>query len=144
MQLLDNVARLWQRLRHPYSLPRDIACDLGICAAPLLSIEELIADLVSCRCLPRCFTRSMPRFEAEKCFRAALKKEFFRDCSLFSYAFTTGWVVFSLYFDANGHLRRLSLQCPAGFAVRRCDLPLAETDKKGVYFSHGRVKREVI
>jgi hypothetical protein len=123
MQLLESLTRLLSRFRYPVSLPEDVAHDLGMYLPNTLNFQEFLHLLSSPHQRPAKLRKYMGRTLAESTFESALKKEMFKSCSLFSYYFNKGWLVFALHFDDDGRLRRVYLQYPAreGF-----DLPLEE------------------
>lgn len=124
--LLENLARLLSRFRYPVSLPEDVAHDLGMHLPNSLNFQEFLHTLSSPQQRPAKLRKYMGRSLAESTFESALKKETFRSCSLFSYYFNEGWLVFSLYFDEDARLRRVHLQCPACELLDGFDLPLED------------------
>lgn len=126
MQLLESLTRLICRFRYPVSLPEDVAHDLGMHLPNTLNFQEFLYLLSSPYQRPAKLRKYMSRTLAESTFESALKKESFRSCSLFSYYFNKGWLVFALYFDEDGRLRRIYLQCPACEPIDGFDLPLDE------------------
>lgn len=126
MDLIQGLTRLLSRFRYPVSLPEDIARDLGMHLPNTLNFQEFLKLLASPHHRPAKLRRYMPRFLAESAFESALKKETFRSCSLFSYYFNKGWLVFALYFDEDARLRRIYLQCPACESIEGFDLILDE------------------
>lgn len=126
MTLLTNLSRFISRFRYPVSLPEDVAKDIGISISNNLNFNEFLDFLSSFNCRPTKLRKYMPREEAEAAFNSALKKENFNSNTLFSYYFNHGWLVFALYYDCEGRLRRLNLQCPLNSKVSSCDLPLEQ------------------
>lgn len=126
MTLLASLTRLMSRFRYPVSLPEDIAKDIGVCVSNSLNFDDFLEFLSSFDCRPTKLRKYMPREEAEAAFSSALKKENFNSNTLFSYYFNKGWLVFALYFDDEGRLRRLNLQCPMDFEVSSCDIALEQ------------------
>lgn len=110
MKVLNRLRRFFVRLRHPFSLPEDVASDLGLNLSNYLSVSELICSLASPECRPTKLIKFMPREQAEQRFSTALRKEIFRHNSLFSYYFNGEWVEFVLQFDEHSRLRRLYLR----------------------------------
>lgn len=113
MYLLENLTKLLSRFRYPFSLPEEVATALGIHLANSLAFEEFIRLLGTPECRPTRLRKFMHRSKAEAAFQTAPKKETFATMSLFSYYFNRGWLVFALYFDEQGRLRRLYVQYPA-------------------------------
>lgn len=111
MKLLKKMSRFIQRLKNPVSLPEDIGKDLGIqLLYNELSFQECIDKLVSKELSSKYLIRFMPREEAEMLFKSAVRKETFKDTSLFSYYIYNGWLAFKLIFDDQNRLRRVYLQ----------------------------------
>lgn len=113
MLLLESLTRLISRFRYPVSLPEDVAHDLGMHLPNTLNFQEFLLLLSSPHQRPAKLRKYMSRALAESTFESALKKETFRSCSLFSYYFNKGWLVFALHFDEESRLRRIYLQCPS-------------------------------
>ena len=125
-QLLESLTRLISRFRYPVSLPEDVARDLGMHLPNTLSFQEFLKLLGAPHQRPAKLRKYMTRTMAESTFELALKKETFKSCSLFSYYFNKGWLVFALYFDESSRLRRVYLQCPQYAAIDGFDLVLEE------------------
>jgi hypothetical protein len=105
-----NLFRLLMiRFRYPFSMPEDVAKDLGLEISNFLTFNELIHHLTNPHKIPTNLTRFMPRERAEGMFNAALKREKFNRNSLFSYRFNGGWMEFMLSFDEQARLRRIYL-----------------------------------
>ena len=99
------------RFKHPVSLPEEMGKDLGVrCLDHELSFHSCIQSLTSPTHCPRNLKRFMKRSEAEMQFGSALKKEHFKNNSLFSYYLFRGWFSFDLVFDEQDQLRRLYIQ----------------------------------
>jgi len=126
MTLLASISRFMSRFRHPVSLPEDVANDIGISVSNNLNFNEFLNYLSSLHCRPTKLRKYMPREEAEALFHSALKKENFAYNTFFSYYFDKGWLVLALYYDREGRLRRLNVQCPLDSKISSCDLPLAQ------------------
>ena len=126
MNLLESLTRLISRFRYPVSLPEEIAHDLGMHLPNSLSFQEFLQLLASPHQRPAKLRKYMSRTLAEATFESALKKEAFKSCSLFSYYFNKGWLVFALYFDEDSRLRRVYLQCPSCISLDGFDLSLEE------------------
>ena len=126
MQLLESIIRLMSRFRYPVSLPEDVAKDLGMDLPNNIKFQKLIDLLATPGQRPAKLRKYMPRVSAESTFESALKKETFKSCSLFSYYFNKGWLVFALYFDEDEKLRRVYLQCPNCIDIDGFDLILEE------------------
>ncbi len=122
MDIGPKISRFLSRFRYPFSLPEDLAFDLGIPLQNKLKFTEVIDFLASPQCCPKTICKYMPRDQAEAAFRRFVKKEHFPYASLFSYHLNRGWVIVMLYFDTSLRLQRLSLQCPLSF--EGFDLPL--------------------
>lgn len=111
MGLYKNLIRLLQRIRNPVSMPEDIGKDLGIqILYNELSFKDCIKKLTSIDCKSKYLSRFMPRQEVEVLFKSAVRKETFKDISLFSYYIYDGWLAFKLIFDDQNRLRRVYLQ----------------------------------
>ncbi len=111
MKALSQIFhRLFIRFRYPVSLPEDISEALGIPLSNYLSFEEFVEHLISPTCRVTKLTKFMPREKAEYAFRSALRKERFKQNTLFSYYFSEGWMEFVLQFDEQSRLRRIYLQ----------------------------------
>lgn len=108
--VIHSLARLFPRLRYPLSMPEEVASDLGINVSNALTFEEFVDCLTSPHQRPTKLLRFMPRDEAEKTFQTALRKERFKQNSLFSYHFNGGWMEFMLQFDDQSRLRRLYIR----------------------------------
>ena len=126
MHVLESLTRLISRFRYPVSLPEDVAHDLGMHLPNTLPFCDFLQLLSSPHHRPTKLRKFMFREQAEEAFTTALKKESFKSCSLFSYYFNKGWLVFCLYFDEEGRLRRLNLQCPACETIEDFDISLEE------------------
>lgn len=126
MQLLESITRLLSRFRYPVSLPEDVSRDLGLCLPNTLSFHDFLKLLASPHHRCTRLHKYISRHRAEAAFESALKKETFKSCTLFSYYFNKGWLVFTLYFDEQMRLRRINTQCPACEGIEGFDLPLAE------------------
>ncbi|WP_068468214.1 hypothetical protein [Candidatus Protochlamydia phocaeensis] len=111
MKLLTQpLKHFFIRLRYPVSMPEDVAADLGLNISNALSFKEFIKCLTNPCLRPTKLMRFMPREEAESIFQAALRKERFKQNSLFSYHFNGGWMEFMLQFDEQSRLRRIYIQ----------------------------------
>lgn len=110
MKVLDVLYRVFLRFRYPVSLPEDVADALGVQVSNFLSFEEFVNQLISPSCRPTRLKKYMPRAEAEAAFHGALRKERFKQNTLFSYYFNEGWMEFVLLFDEHSRLRRVYLQ----------------------------------
>lgn len=126
MQLIESLTRLLSRFRYPVSLPEDIAHDIGMHLPNTLRFSDFLHLLASPHQRPSKLRKYMSRALAESTFESALKKESFKSCSLFSYYFNKGWLVFALYFDEDSRLRRVYLQCPHCVDIDGFDLLLEE------------------
>lgn len=98
---------LYWRLRHPVSLPEDIAADLGITLSNFLTDDEIVDEMTSSQCCPTRLKRLMSRTRAEAAFHSACRCEKFTHHTLYSYYFRGGWVEIFLKFDDKERLRRL-------------------------------------
>ena len=125
-QLLESLTRLISRFRYPVSLPEDVARDIGMHLPNTLCFLEFLRLLGSPHQRPAKLRKFMSRTLAESTFESALKKEAFKSCSLFSYYFNKGWLVFALYFDEDSRLRRVYIQCPHCAPIDGFDLSLEE------------------
>jgi hypothetical protein len=125
-QLLESLTRLISRFRYPVSLPEDVARDVGMHLPNSLNFQEFLQLLGAPHQRPAKLRKYMSRTLAESTFESALKKESFKSCTLFSYYFNKGWLVFALYFDEDARLRRVYLQCPSCAPIDGFDLVLEE------------------
>lgn len=110
MSALDSVYRFLLRFRYPVSLPENVADALGIPVSNFLTFDEFVKHLSSPNCVPTNLKKYMPREDAEKAFKGALRQERFKQTTLCSYYFNEGWMEFMLSFDEKSRLRRLYLQ----------------------------------
>ncbi len=102
-----SLFRWVRRLRYPVSLPEEIGRDLGIQVLHSdLNFQECLDTLANQKHFPRNFYRYMPRESAEACFASVLRREKFKNSSLFSY-YIHGWLAFELTFDEKHRLRRM-------------------------------------
>lgn len=102
-----SFLNLFVRFRYPVSMPEDVASDLGLNISNFLSFEEFMLQLTDPLHRPSKLTRFMSRDQAEEIFQSALRKERFKQNSLFSYHFNGNWMEFVLHFDEQSRLRRL-------------------------------------
>lgn len=111
MNVLKNpFLNLFIRFRYPFSMPEEVAADLGLELSNKWTFQEFMSYLISSQCRPKKLIKFMPRERAEALFRKALRKEIFRHNSLFSYYFNGGWMEFILQFDEQARLRRLYIR----------------------------------
>lgn len=110
MKVFDHLWRFFLRFRYPVSLPEDIAKALGVHLSNFLTFEEFVKMLSCPSFRPTRLQKFMSRKKAEEAFQGALKKEHFRQKSLFSYYFNEGWLEFILLFDEESRLRRIYIQ----------------------------------
>jgi hypothetical protein len=108
---IKSFSKLFVRLRYPFSMPEDVATDLGLLhISNSFSFKEFTDYLTDPHTRPSKLTRFMSREQAEDIFRKALRKERFPHNSLFSYHFNGGWMEFVLQFDEQSRLRRLYIR----------------------------------
>lgn len=105
IKALDLFWHFVIRYRYPISLPEDIAKDLGLNVSNFMTFKEFIGCLTDPLLRPAKLTKFMPRERAEELFQTALRKEKFRQNSLFSYHFNGGWMEFMLQFDEQSRLK---------------------------------------
>lgn len=110
MKAFDCLCRFLLRFRYPVSLPEEIAEALGVPLSNYLTYDEFVNRLACPNCRPTRLKKFMPREKAEEAFQGALRKEHFREKSLYSYYFNEGWIEFILQFDDQSRLRRIYLQ----------------------------------
>ncbi len=111
MKLFKKLSKFVQRLKNPVSLPEDIGRDLGIqLLYNELSFQECIDKLIAKDRTSKYLNRFMPREKAEMLFKSAVRKETFKETTLFSYYIYSGWLAFKLIFDDQNRLRRVYLQ----------------------------------
>ena len=134
MHLRESLLRLISRFRYSVSLPEDIAHDLGLFLPYAPSFQEFLTLLTTSPYPPTRLRRYMSRRQAEQAFETALRKECFPSCSLFSYYFDAGWLVFTLHFDEEERLRRVYMQCPLYAPIEGSELHLDE--ERGSASSH--------
>lgn len=107
IKALDVFWRFVIRFRYPLSQPEDIARDLGFMTSNFIPFSEFIQSLTDPRLrLPK-LSKFMPRDQAEELFQTALRREIFKQNSLFSYHLNGGWMEFMLQFDEQARLRRI-------------------------------------
>lgn len=126
MDIINYVFEMLVRLRYPVSLPQDIACCLGVEMQNTVRFKDLLAQLTDPTLKLDTLTKYMPRSHAERSFSSALRKERFKQSSLYSFYFNEGWLEFELHFDEESRLRRIYihhrlLPHPAGH-----ELPLSQ------------------
>ncbi|MFZ0566117.1 MAG: hypothetical protein WAM28_08040 [Chlamydiales bacterium] len=126
MQLLESIIRLLSRFRYPVSLPEDVARDLGLFLPNTLGFRDFLRLLASPHHRCARLHKYISRHRAEAVFESALQTEKFKSCTLISYYFNKGWLVFTLHFDEQMLLTRISIQCPACERIEGFDLPLDE------------------
>lgn len=111
MGILQKALKFFCRFKHPISFPEDIGKDLGIqILYKGINFQNCIEYLIDPRYKPKNLIKFMPRAEAESKLRLAIRKERFKNSSLFSYHVFHGWLAFKLVFDNQNRLRRLYLQ----------------------------------
>lgn len=110
MKVLNPLFRLLVRFRYPVSTPEDVATDLGLNMNNDLTFEQFMSCLIDPCYRPTKLAKFMPRDKAEDIFQLALRKEKFKQNSLFSYYFNGGWMEFMLQFDEQSRLRRLYIR----------------------------------
>lgn len=110
MKVFDLLRHFFLRFRYPVSLPEEVAEALGIPLSNFVTFEEFVNHLTCPSCRPTRLQKFMPREKAEQAFQGALRKELFRQKSLYSYYFNEGWMEFILQFDDQSRLRRIYLQ----------------------------------
>lgn len=113
---LLSFIRLISRLKHPVSLPEEVAFDLGIVLSNRLNYQQLTDLFRQEKLIPSKLHRFMSRQLAEQSFVHAVKIERFCRESHFSYCFDGNWIDFTLHFDQNDQLRRLYVHC-CGMAI---------------------------
>ncbi|WP_039358390.1 hypothetical protein [Candidatus Protochlamydia amoebophila] len=107
---IQPLTNLLTRIRYPTSLPEEVATDLGINISNTLNFQEFISLLTNPHCRPSKLSRFMPREQAENLFQTAIRKECFKQHSLFFYHFNGGWMEFMLQFDEKARLRRIYIK----------------------------------
>jgi hypothetical protein len=110
MKLFERLFHFFIRIRYPFSTPDDVAQDLGLNISRYLTFPEFIHSLINLNSPPSKLRRFMPREQAEQVFQSALRKEKFKQNSLFFYYFNGGWMEFMLQFDEESRLRRLYIR----------------------------------
>ena len=110
MKVFEPLIYLLIRLRYPFSMPQDVATDLGLNLSNSLTFYQFMDCLLAPHQSPTNLIRFMPRDQAENAFRSAIRKEKFSHTSIFSYYFKGGWVEFVLHFDEHSRLRRLYIR----------------------------------
>lgn len=119
----SSFARLFLRFRYPFSLPEEVAADLGLKISNALNFSQFIHCLTNPAHRPTKLIRFMPREQAEQIFQTALRKEKFKQNSLYSYHFNGGWMEFMLQFDEQSRLRRLYIQHKD--IKQKCEIPIS-------------------
>lgn len=110
MYTFNLIKKFTVRFRYPFSLPEDLAQDIGLDIHNLMSFDEFIKNLTDPCIKPKKLAKFMPRQQAEELFKTALRKEKFTQNSLISYHFNGGWMEFVLQFDDESRLRRIYIQ----------------------------------
>lgn len=111
MNLFQKMMSFFFRMKHPISSPEEIGRDLGVQTLHrAVSFQECIACLIDENSPPKNIIKFMQRAEAESKLRSAVRKERFKNSSLFSYHLFQGWLAFKMVFDQEDRLRRLYLQ----------------------------------
>lgn len=124
MKAFDHLYRFFLRFRYPVSLPEEVASALGVKISSFLTFDEFVRCLTAPTCRPTRLSKFMPREKAEAAFQSALRKERFKQNSLFSYYFSEGWMEFVLQFDEQSRLRRIYLQHKHIQEDRGIEIPL--------------------
>jgi hypothetical protein len=124
--LLSPLFRLMSRVRHPVSLPEDVAVALGFQCSNICSMDYLLSQLRSPSLRPTELKKLMPRKKAEALFCRACRTERFQRNTLCSFYFRRGWLEFVLQFDENSRLRRVYVQHRDIPEDRGIELALAE------------------
>lgn len=106
----EQMERMLCRLRHPVSLPQEVADAVGFRGGPVNTFCELMLRLTSPGCVCHHLCRMMPREVVEELFDRAVRKEDFGLHSIYSYYFRQGYLEFVLHYDELGRLRRVYLQ----------------------------------
>lgn len=110
MKILGLFRQMMIRFRYPFSLPQDVAHDLGLDIPNVLSFSTFITHLTTPHIRPTKLIKFMPRELAEETFKTALRKERYKQNSLISYHINGGWMEFMLQFDEQSRLRRLYIR----------------------------------
>lgn len=110
LPFLESLLRFIMRFRYPVSLPQELSDALGIQIPNTLSFNRLLQSVAVPKEGIANLHRFMPRNQAEKLFDSAVRKERFRQHSLYSYYFDGAWMEFVLHFDNSERLRRLYVQ----------------------------------
>ncbi len=116
--IVKTLSHFFSHFRYPASLPEDVALDLGVDLPRAPTFCKFIEALSSPHLYSKKLYKLMSKEEVERAFSRALKRENFRSTTLFSYFFTEGWLVLTLYFDENKKLQRLYVQCPSGLGIK--------------------------
>jgi hypothetical protein len=106
MQFIDSILYLFHRINYPFSLPSDIAKDLGITTCNRITLPEILQIIKNPDFKPSSLKKFMTKEAADAIFKHALRKDIFKQTSRFSYCFSKGVVEFVLFFDEDHRLRR--------------------------------------
>ncbi len=121
---MKSFLKLVARLRHPHTLPEEVAQILGLNVSNYLSYEQFTQLLCKQGHCPKTLMRFMPREQAERIFSSASYKEHFCNESHFSYSFKQGVIDFTLTYDAENRLRRLYLNHRGMNLDEKLEIPL--------------------
>jgi hypothetical protein len=135
-EIFNSVLKLFLRLRYPVSLPEDVIEALGIEVPHSIDFKEFMCVLTSQKCTPKNLLRFMPRRKAEALFTSAVRKECFRNESLYSYYFHESWVEFVLHFDQDSRLRRVYIQHKDLFEEEGVELLLQESGRADLSYNN--------
>lgn len=105
----DAIHRFILRFRYPVSMPEDLEEVLGLEVPNFWHFDKVLAYLRASINRPNNLRRYMPRDVAERLFSNAVRKERFKQRSLYSYYFRGTWMEFALHFDDQSRLRRVYL-----------------------------------
>lgn len=106
MHFLNLILNMIHRMRHPASLPSDVATDLGLGIYSRLPLMELLKLIQSPTFKTDKLKKFMRKEIADGVFKHAARKDIFQFTSRFSYLFGQGVLEFVLHFDTEGRLRR--------------------------------------
>lgn len=109
------------RLRYPYSLPEEIAKDLGIPLTNQMPYQRLQTRICKRRWCPTTLYKFMPKEDALEMLSSAYRIDHFGNKEIVSYYFREGWIEFELNFDEESRLRRLELHT----ASETIEIPLS-------------------
>jgi len=124
-RLSKPLLAFFVRLRYPYSLPEELASDLGLPLCNSMPFARIETKICKRRWCPSTLYKFMSRDEALSTLSRAYRVDHFGCKEIVSYYFREGWIEFELHFDPEGRLRRLQLHAPKQLSLEPIEIPLA-------------------